>query len=390
MPRLMRARRTMPLVIVGVTCLALGACGSDEEGPSVLSQEQATTALLTQDDVGANMNQVSGDAADKSQRSLGCLDSLRDMASYDDEAQTRSDIKFEVNYQNASNGVFSFADEQTPRKVMSDFRKAVDGCQEVNTPFEGGTLELAVIVDETLVAEGADEQVNVTAIGSLVGANRLPVVAEVSLARIANNIAGVVTFELSEGGSWQYDLTNTAVARLNAVMNGGPMPPPAPAADGSRALRLTEGSSLTLKGETDDAAGVPLNVVFDSLTCDTTLPGMGMDESYDISDFVAGEGDQACLVSLAVMNTGTQPSWFYSGGVTMLTRQGKNYGETGQPYSAGDIANQEGEEYAGDNSHINPDKTDYDYLIFEIPADATPEALIFSEEVQWIVATPSE
>lgn len=155
--------------------------------------------------------------------------------------------------------------------------------------------------------------------------------------------------------------------------------PPRPKAP---VLELTAGSAVTLQGAVATgrvSSATPVSVAFESIECAEVLPERGLSEdSADIVDLPAAPGQQACLVELKVTNTGPTPNLFGSHATSKLrTSDGTLYGETGQNYSNQAIAASKGRHASDTLDLIQPGKTKWDYVIYEIPLDAQPEALVY-------------
>lgn len=72
----------------------------------------------------------------------------------------------------------------------------------------------------------------------------------------------------------------------------------------------------------------PVTGAFESMECATVLPGLSLDEAtYEPADFVAADGNQACLVTLKITNEATVPLSFSPlfNSATLLTSEGKEY-----------------------------------------------------------------
>lgn len=123
----------------------------------------------------------------------------------------------------------------------------------------------------------------------------------------------------------------------------------------------------------------PVEVAFDSMTCAATLPGVGVDDDFENIDFVAAEGDQACLIELAVTNTGKKPNSFGSRNyATLRTMDGTEFSVTSQDYDEQGIALAKDREPSFTSDGIQPGKTKYDAIIIEIPEGATPADLVYN------------
>lgn len=147
-------------------------------------------------------------------------------------------------------------------------------------------------------------------------------------------------------------------------------------------MPLQAGSSLSAIGTSAQGFGSPpVSLTFDSLTCSSTLPGVRQDvdkAGTSTQDAVADPGKQLCVMKLAVRNTSTEPVYFSSSNeVTLKASNGNKYGED-ERISGGSAAAAAGVEYSGDTNFIQPGDTQYDFVVFQIPADAKPQSLVFT------------
>lgn len=149
---------------------------------------------------------------------------------------------------------------------------------------------------------------------------------------------------------------------------------------GGTVLELTEGSTLTVAAP--GATGVvsdstPVSLEFEALTCAETLPGFGFRRSK-VVDLVAGTGNQLCLVETAVTNAGKKPNFFSSREISRLrTADGSTYPITEKTINYQAIADSRSTRLASTSDLITAGATKYDYAIYEVPAAAEPEAVVY-------------
>lgn len=123
----------------------------------------------------------------------------------------------------------------------------------------------------------------------------------------------------------------------------------------------------------------PVTVAFESLECSTVLPGLGLDEAtYEPADFMAADGNQACLVTLKITNEANVPTSFSSlfNSATLLTSEDKEY-RLADAFTDQYIANLRGVQSSAYADALQPDAIGYDFAIYEIPASSTPEAVVY-------------
>lgn len=138
------------------------------------------------------------------------------------------------------------------------------------------------------------------------------------------------------------------------------------------------GSSVELSANTNNSENVIVPITVEEITCATALPGLQLD--YDTAqevDAVADTGNQLCMVQLAVENTSNKPIFYTASGDewTVLTSNGNQYSETNK-VSPGIAARSAGVEWGADSNYVQPGNTEYEFVAFEIPADATPEEFL--------------
>ena len=88
--------------------------------------------------------------------------------------------------------------------------------------------------DRTSWAANADDQVNLTAVGTLgMDTLELPLTIELSVVRVANGVSITAFFDITDDvGSAHEDLTDAAAARLAAILSGDEPPVPEPVLEG--------------------------------------------------------------------------------------------------------------------------------------------------------------
>lgn len=155
---------------------------------------------------------------------------------------------------------------------------------------------------------------------------------------------------------------------------------------GRQVLPLSTGSEVVVPapGSTGVVSeATPVSLAFETLECAPSLPGVGYDDKGRKVDLVAGEGNQLCLVSLAVTNAGTEKNFFSSRigpdvrFAALRTADGQEYGLTTQTYDYQGIADSKGQQLASTSDLMAPGQTKYDYSVYEIPSGATAESVVY-------------
>lgn len=117
------------------------------------------------------------------------------------------------------------------------------------------------------------------------------------------------------------------------------------------------------------------------IKCQQSFPWVGENSSRESrKDATADPGKQLCLTKMEIENTSKEPVT-YSGdyGTTLMTQDGSQYSA---PRSVGGAAAfADGTEYSGDTEKLQPGDTQYDYLMFQVPVGAKPDALMVTQLV---------
>jgi hypothetical protein len=220
-----RAALAAPLVALA---LLGSACSGGDGDPAeaeaeLLTEAQATEALLTLEDVGEGFTEVEpqDDEEEESSGGLGCLDDIQfDEVDADVEVEAQFDATNDLAVPSVFSSVASFADQAVLETALEDFRAVLEDCTSIDETDENGTrFTLDVATDDT-AADGADEQLNLVATGSIVaGPTEVPFGFWVSIVRIGNDgtFVGYVDTDTSAGEGRIAELTATAVEKLTAA-----------------------------------------------------------------------------------------------------------------------------------------------------------------------------
>lgn len=207
--------------------LSLGACGggdgsgSDADGSDevmVLSEDEATSALLTLEDLGEGFTD-SGPSEDDADPDLGCLSGINDLSDVaaETEVETNFDSESETALRSVLTGVNSYADTATLEEAFADFRSSLEGCESIDVTDESGlNINLDVTIEDEPGLGESDEQVQFTGTGSVAGQGQnFSYDITFTATRIANNLTVVGVVDVGSQGDDVIDaLTETATANL--------------------------------------------------------------------------------------------------------------------------------------------------------------------------------
>lgn len=218
------AASAVALALVVTGCGGDGGSGGAEEN-SPLSQEQADTALLTEANLGEGFV-VNPDEDEDDSEGLGCLSFIADLGKSEDAATTAEiDYEFESELGNPAviSIIESYDDTDSAEALVETLRGGLEGCDAVDYEDEdGSTFSLDVATDDEQTADGTDDQLNLTASGTIAsGGMEFPFTLALSLARVGQHLTMVGVTDLGSSSSVDVDAyTQIAVDRLAAVAAG--------------------------------------------------------------------------------------------------------------------------------------------------------------------------
>ena len=190
--------RRLAAVLVTVTLVASG-CGGDDRKTVVLSQDQADSALLTQQDVPAGF--VQGEESQDKVELLGCLSAADDLDKL--TSKTKANVTFLLPSNElvvgVTSAVTSYSTEKQIKTGFADFRKGLTECTKIDETKDGVHTVLDITVDEKATTDEADEQVNLTATGTI-SANQVdyPYLVRYSATRVVNNLTLVAAYQVGD------------------------------------------------------------------------------------------------------------------------------------------------------------------------------------------------
>jgi len=219
----------------------------DDNGGGALSQAELDQALLTtanlSDEFEVDPPDDDEDDGDDG-HDLGCLFAFADDDD-PDEDDDEGEVAFSAKEEPGLPGVLHFLavapTEEAAEAGLDEISDELDDCERVDTEDDDGTRwQLDVEIDRTNWADHADDQVNLSAVGTLgLASLELPLTIELTMVRVANGVSITAFFDVSSDiGSAHRDVTDAAAARLAAVLAGEEPPPPEPVLDGYPIGRL--------------------------------------------------------------------------------------------------------------------------------------------------------
>jgi len=228
----MRARTVFTaLTLVAVAVLSGCGSGSDAGGDSakVLTKTQAKDALIGLDELGDGFRVAKDDGDDES--SMGCLDKFEGVDKVVKKPKTDVEVDYEADTDIALPGVFtglaSFDSVAEAEKGMDEVRKALEDCTAVDeTDKDGAHFKLTIASDDDKAGPQADEQINLSATGTLATDGiTVPMAVHFAMIRIDNHVAMTGLATVSEDARADADeIAEASLARFAAVVDGKTAP----------------------------------------------------------------------------------------------------------------------------------------------------------------------
>jgi hypothetical protein len=241
-----RIRRQGCALVVGVALVILTACGSSTPHKSAtsapptlapLTKNQVDSALLTLADMGPGFK-VDPDATneDDDDDEFGCISDL-DAPGVSSPTIAEAMVGFEAEEDSLPavfNAVGTMKNEKQVKAAYNEFVAILKTCQRVKLDEEGASLELLVSSNHDKTHKNVDYQVNVAAVGSISSEGKsVPFGVWLSWMSLDNNITLVGYANVNENKETNRSLNAhayNAFARLQAVMEGKPLPKASPPA----------------------------------------------------------------------------------------------------------------------------------------------------------------
>ncbi len=179
---------------------------SASNGATVLDDEQLSSSVLTADDLpDGYVDDPSADSESSDSFAGSCLQDISTLTDQPEfEGDTKAEASFVLDGDAGQNSVMSqvesYADEQEVVSAIAQFSDVVGGCTEAKgTDPDGTAYDLTLQSDQTVSLDGVDEQARVAIKGTITtGGLELPVYIGYNVARIANNIVVISTFDAGD------------------------------------------------------------------------------------------------------------------------------------------------------------------------------------------------
>lgn len=235
------------LALVGMLVM-LTACGLSSPGksassptptpPSPLTANQVDSALLTLADLGPGFKE-DPDAAedDGGDDEFGCISRLDDPGISSPtaaEGQVGFESEEERSLPAIFNAVGTMQNEKQVKAAYNEVIAILKTCREINLSEDDATLELVVSSNHEKTHKAVDDQVNVAAVGTVeADGETVPFGVWLSWMSLDNNITLVGYANVNENKQSNRSLNAhayNAFAKLQAVIEGKPLPKPSPPA----------------------------------------------------------------------------------------------------------------------------------------------------------------
>jgi len=226
-----RTRTSLPSAAALVIFFSLGLVGCGGSGGSsgagesgLLTDEQATSVLLTQANVGDAFAEAAEDDEDDDDGGLGCLDSLESDDANDAPISVERSFDGKTDFETPSvaHSVASFETVGAAEDALERLADALEGCTEIDeVDAEGARTQLTIKTnDDTDEGLDVDDQVNVTATGEIGSQGfEFPIGLWFSATRVDNHLSVVFLVDLGTTfGEYRDDYVGVAVDRLRAVI----------------------------------------------------------------------------------------------------------------------------------------------------------------------------
>lgn len=195
----------------------------DDSGPA-LTQEQLEVVVLTPDNVGDGWDGGPIES-DQHNDAPGCFGELATISdSLDPFEVAEYDVEYvygDVGFPAISSGASSYEDGNEVAGAFEDLHAVLSTCTSVSgTDGDGNTWDLAVTYDATVVSDATDDQINITASGTLadLSGGEFELTLHQSYVRIGKNIMTIGTTDFSDQTALHEAYTEIAIDRLVDVI----------------------------------------------------------------------------------------------------------------------------------------------------------------------------
>jgi hypothetical protein len=195
----------------------------DDSGPA-LTQEQLESAVLAPENVGENWTggQVESDVESGSPGCFGDIEVISDSLDPIEVAEHDVEYNYTGGDPSIASGASSYEDGTAVAEAFDGLHEVLGSCTEVvGTDSEGFEWDLDVTYDGTLATDTIDDQVNVTASGTVVDpdGSEFDITLRQSYIRVGKNVLTVGVNSL--GGDYselQTGYTEIAIYRFTSVI----------------------------------------------------------------------------------------------------------------------------------------------------------------------------
>ena len=219
------------LAAIALALASLTACGSGSD----IEDADLDGALLSVEDLGSGFavdDDEDEDDGEDDDPDWGCLLDFDEVAPSDsDDEDNDSEIAFSAKEDPGMpgifQGVFAAEDVETAEEGMAEIADTLDGCDRVDsTDDKGNRWQFDVDFDRSAGARGADQQLNLTASGSLTSSLlELPISIAFTVVRVEEAVTLIAFFDMAEDIAEAHrDVTGAAVERLTAVVEDEALP----------------------------------------------------------------------------------------------------------------------------------------------------------------------
>lgn len=197
--------------------------GVDDSGPA-LTQEQVEVVVLTPENVGDGWTGGPVES-DDDEDAPGCFGEIEAVSDGLDPLEV---AEYDVSYgfgdsgvPAVSSGASSYEDGYAVAQAFVDLRTALSACASVTgTAGDGNDWDLTVTYDDTKVSDATDDQINVTASGTLTepSGTEYELTVHQTFVRIGKNVITVGVTDVSDQSELQAGYTGIAIDRLVSVI----------------------------------------------------------------------------------------------------------------------------------------------------------------------------
>lgn len=195
-----------------------------EEGAATFTEEQAIAAILQPDNFSDAWSSEPGSDDDEEEPAPGCLGEI-DALTEELPKAAEADSTYEYGDSGApsvDSGLSAYADEAELVARFDEVQAALVSCTSVTgTDSDGLSYDLTLSADEDVTYDGVDDQINMTASGTVSqGEESLEIYLVSTMVRIGANVATIATTHLEDPADLHAVYAEIGVERAVAVATG--------------------------------------------------------------------------------------------------------------------------------------------------------------------------